>query len=265
MAPGGPDKPMKPGQVHGDTELVISSFNVLGSSHTRGAGSDRPGMASGVVRIRQVAQLLKDHQVGVAGFQEFQPDQVKEFQRVTGGQYGVYPGMQLGRGPNVNSIVWQKDKYDLVKADTIPIPYFGSKPVKMPVIRLRDKETGQEFYVANFHNPASTRKHPGNEHKRDIATQKEIDLVNRLRRETGLPVFVTGDMNERDEFYHKMTRGARGMHSSEGRLTRSSGIDWIFGSSDVKFSRHVKDKSAKVRRASDHPMIVSRARIRDTN
>ena len=30
-------------------------------------------------------------------------------------------------------------------------------------------------------------------------------MVNRLRTETGLPVFVTGDMNERDEYFCQMT------------------------------------------------------------
>lgn len=253
---GGPDRPPV-GQVDGDTDLVISSFNVLGSSHTV-PGAEKPGMASGVARIRQAAQLLADHKVDVAGLQEFQGDQVKEFQRVAGDKFGVYPGLKLGRGPNQNSIVWRKDKFELVKADMIPIPYFNGKNMPMPVVRLRNKETGQEFYVGNFHNPAFKE----NERWRDEATRREVDLVNRLRQQTGLPVFITGDMNESDEYYQKMSGGPHGMHASWNANKRErKGIDWIFGSKDVTFTRHIRDTSAKVQRTTDHPMVVSHARI----
>lgn len=258
--------PAPAGPTGKGTDLVISSFNVLGSSHTRGPGSDRPGMAAGATRIKWAADLLDKHKVDIVGFQEFQPDQVKAFQKAAGDKYGLYPGMKLGRGPNVNSIAWDKRKWDLVKADTVPIPYFGGKPVKMPFVRLRNKQTGQEVYVANFHNPASTKKHPGNEHWRDVATQKEIELVNRLKR-SGVPVFMTGDFNERQEAYNKVTRGANMASADEsrnGRAPRNPGIDWIFGTEGVDFSGYVRDDSALVDRTSDHPMIVSHATVRRT-
>lgn len=75
----------------------------------------------------------------------------------------------------------------------------------MPVVRLRHKKTGQEIYVANFQNPASVKKFADQEKWRDAATEKQIALVNRLRKETGLPVFLTGNMNERDGYDEKMT------------------------------------------------------------
>lgn len=273
FSPGPPTQPpvqppVQPpsGQPQGrQTSFVISSFNVLGSSHTTGPGSDRPGMAPGTTRIRSAAELLAKHKVDVAGLQEFQVDQVREFMKVAGDTYAVYPGMQLGKGPNVNSIVWRKDTWDLVKAETIPIPYFDGKPVSMPVIRLRHKVTGQEAYFANFHNPASTRKHPGHEKWRDIATDKEIALVNRLRRETGLPVFITGDMNEREEYYQRMTQGAPMTAANtgpKGQPPARMGIDWIFGSKDVTFSNYKRDTGALVEKTSDHPMIVSKATIK---
>ena len=252
--------PASPGRA---TQSVISSFNVLGSSHTR-PGGNKPGMDPGPVRIRRAVELLRAHKVDIVGFQEFQPDQVKEFNKVAGREFAVYPGMQLGRGPNVNSIAWRKDTWDLVKAETIPIPYFHGKPVKMPYVRLRNKHTGQEVYVANFHNPASTKRVGNQEKWRDIATDKQIALVNRLKRETGLPVIVTGDMNERDEYYHRMTQGAPMVTADPGvkNKKKKMAIDWIFGTKDdVSFSHYVRDRSAYVQKTTDHPMIVSRARI----
>jgi len=248
------------------TEFVISSFNVLGSSHTKGAGSDRPGMAPGTTRIRKVAELLERHDVDVVGFQEFQRDQFNEFKNVAGKEFAIYPGVKLGKSEVVNSIAWRKETWDLVKAEHILIPYFDGNQKKMPVVRLRHKVTGQEAYFANFHNPASTKRWGDQEKWRDVATQKQVDLVNRLRRETGLPVFVTGDMNERDEYYEKMTEQTD-MTSADtrrdGKPPKSMAIDWIFGTeSMVTFMNYLRDRSPLVKKASDHPMIVSKAVIK---
>ena len=248
------------------TEFVISSFNVLGSSHTKGEAGDRLGYASGVERIRTAAKLLDHHDVDVVGFQEFQPDQVAEFKKVTGDTFGIYPGAKLGKSEIHNSIAWRTDTWELVKGDTIDIPYFGGRPKKMPVVRLRHKETGQEAYFANFHNPATTKKVGDHEKWRDIATEKEIDLVNKLRKETGLPVFITGDMNEREEYYEKMTEGTDMVSADtgpKGKAPKSMAIDWIFGTeSMVTFDDYVRDRSAAVKKTSDHPIVVSKATIK---
>ena len=89
--------------------------------------------------------------------------------------------------------------------------------------------------------------------------------MNKLRKQTGLPVFVTGDMNEGNEYFGKMTKGAPTMHASaspSGKPPKKPGIDWVFGSSDVTFTRHVRDRGALVKRTTDHPMIIANARIK---
>lgn len=262
----GPSAPSAPSaQPPHATEFTISSFNVLGSSHTK-PGGEKPGMDSGPVRVRRVAQLLTQHKVDVVGFQELQGDQLREFLKVAGDKYGVYPGTSLGKQETVNSIAWRKDKWELVRPGSIEIPYFNGAKHKMPVILLRNRETGQEAYFANFHNPADTHRFHNQEKWRDKATTAEIELVNRLRRESGLPVFVTGDMNEREEYFQRMT-GETSMvaaNGSKGRPPKQMGIDWIFGSSDVTFSGFKRDRSALVKQTSDHPMILSKARIGGT-
>ncbi|MFN3430667.1 MAG: endonuclease/exonuclease/phosphatase family protein, partial [Candidatus Sericytochromatia bacterium] len=142
--------------------------------------------------------------------------------------------------------------------------YFHGKIRKMPVVLLRNKQTGQETYVANFHNPASTKRVGNHERYREEAERIQVALANKLRK-TGRPVIITGDMNERHDYHRAMTQGSPGMHASDsknGRISKHPGIDWIFGSPDVSFTRYVRDRGAKVRRTTDHPMIISRARIK---
>lgn len=262
-APGA-EPPTAPASPKGATDVVISSFNLLGSSHTTASGK-HPDMASGPARMKGAVELLKKHQVEIVGFQEMEGNQLDTFKKLAGDKYGIYPGRQEGKLGMANSLAWDKSKWDLVKADTVKIPYFNGHERPMPVVRLRNKETGQEAYFTNFHNPADTARFHQQEKHRDEATRREVALVNKLRKHTGLPVFVTGDMNEGNEYFDRMTKGAPTMHASSspsGKAPKRPGIDWVFGSSDVKFTRHVRDRGALVQRTTDHPMIIANARIR---
>ena len=167
-------------------ELILSSLNVLGSRHTA-PGNTRDDMAPGPIRIRWVARLLSRHDVDVVGFQELQLDQLDAFLRVTGETYDVYPGSAKG-GRGSNSIAWRTQTWQLADAYTIPVPYFNGKRWPMPVVLLRNRSTGLSAYFTNFHNPASTRRHPNQRRWRRAALEQEVAMVNRLVRETDDPV-----------------------------------------------------------------------------
>ncbi|MOA38998.1 hypothetical protein D3C78_1607430 [compost metagenome] len=73
-------------------------------------------------------------------------------------------------------------------------------------------------------------------------------------------------MNERDEYYEKMTQKTD-MTSADtrrdGKPPKAMAIDWIFGTeSMVTFLNYLRDRSPLVKKASDHPMIVSKAVIK---
>lgn len=251
---------------NGSLEFDLSSFNVLGSSHSAGGGT-KSQMASGVTRIRWAASLLARHGVDVVGFQEFQLDQARAFIRLRGGTYDVYPGASSGGMAAQNSIAWRTDMWERVRAYTVPIHYFNGKTMPMPVVLLRHRATGANAYFTNFHNPASTRLHPNQERWRRLALLKEVALVNRLRGETGYPVFLTGDLNEKKEAFCTMTgrtlmvAANGGGNSGACRSPQPINIDWIFGSAGVTFSQYRADRSPLVSRTTDHPMIVSHVRI----
>lgn len=244
-------------------ELVVSSFNVLGASHTTGAGK-RPGMASGQVRAGRAATLLRRHGADVVGFQELQRSQLAALQRQTGMDF--YPGLSTPERDPENSIGWRRDRWTAVEKRTVDIPYFNGSPRAMPFVRLRSVTTGLEAWFANFHNPADTSRFPRQQRYRDRATDIQVVLVNELLT-TGLPVFVTGDMNEREEYFCRFTGrtpmvAARG-GSNDGRCQAAQprAVDWIFGSPDVTFTDYVEDRGRLVDITTDHPVIVARARI----
>ena len=261
-----PTKPrLRPAEELPSLEFTLVSFNVLGASHTRGRGS-RPGFASAAVRIRWTAELLRRYGADVIGFQELQVGQLRDLQRLT--NLDFYPGLAKGSLGAENSIGWRSDEWVAVDRRTIDIPYFDGGPRAMPLVRLRSVTSpGIEAWFANFHNPAETARFRNQQRFRTQATLIQARLAN-LLVDTGLPVFITGDMNERADYFCRLTSrapmvAARGGTNIAGRCEAANPpeVDWIFGSQGVQFSDYVEDDSALVDRASDHPLIATRVRI----
>jgi peptidoglycan hydrolase-like protein with peptidoglycan-binding domain len=244
-------------------DFTISSYNVLGSSHT----IDSTEYASGTTRIKSGVALLASHDTDLVGFNELQRDQLAAFLAVTDGQYGIYPGAELLRRDINNSIAWDTSTWDLVEKRTFDIPYFDGKMRAMPIVLLRHKETGLLSYFVNVHNPATNRKHPDSDPYRVEATNIEIDLVNELAR-SGLPVVLLGDMNERAYYFCRMTgeapmRAARGGTNVDGvcDAQRPVSVSWIFGSNPLGFSNYVEDETAREQMITDHRVLFSDVQI----
>ena len=242
----------------------LSSFNVLGSSHTRNGAR---GRAPGVVRIHGAAQLLARHDVDVVGFQELQSDQARELVRATGGAYSLYPGAGPGKDSE-NSIGWRSAQWQLVQATTESIPYFNGHHRRMPVVLLRHRASGIEAWFGNFHNPAETSQYHHQQRWRTEATRLEAALANRLQA-SGVPLFITGDMNERAPYFCRLTGAAPSMRAARGgsngaggcRVGKPRAVDWILGSQGVVFSGYDEDRTDLVDRTTDHPVISTGVRI----
>jgi hypothetical protein len=242
------------------TQFNLATFNLLGSSHTK-AHSDSPRFASGPARMTGALQILAQHQVSVVGLQEFQPDQRQAFQSKAVG-WAMYPGLSMGRRAGENSVAWRTDTWDAVQTKVTPIPYFNGRIRPMPYVLLRNKATGAQAWFATFHNPADVRQFQHQQPHRTEATTRETRLANDLTR-TGFPVFITGDMNERQQYFCRMTAetplvaAAGGGNSGGCRPPKPIGIDWLFGSPSARFSDYTVDRSALVRRTTDHPVVVA--------
>lgn len=241
-------------------QFTVGTFNVLGSSHTS-RGGKWPGMASGPTRIRWALGLLYARGVDVVGFQELQRDQLRTFLGASGGGWGVYPGEAAGPLGIENSVAWRRAEWTALEVHTIPIPYFDGRLRPMPYVLLQHNLTGRKAWFANFHNPASNSRRGNNDGHRWRAMMLEIDLANRLWAETGYPVFITGDMNEREVYFCNMT-GRAPMVAANGGSNEGTcspppypmPVDWVFGSDVVSFSNYTRDE---IPRISDHPLVAA--------
>jgi len=240
----------------------MATFNALGSSHTRGK-NHRKQKASGPARTARAGQYVLDNKIDLVGFQEMQGDQRSAFLGATGGQYALYPGNELSSGDGENSIAYRLDTWELVKADSIAIPYFGGRPRNMPILLLRNKQTGITAYFTNFHNPADTAQFGPQARWRGAAKDREVALFGDLK-DDGYPLFVTGDMNEQQSWFCAVAgpgdlKAAAGGEGGRNGCDVAGGfrIDWIAGSHDVQFSNYREDKSGLVAWMTDHPVMVT--------
>ena len=237
----------------------MATFNLLGSSHTAGSGS----RASGVTRMAGALQIIAQHDVSVVGLQEFQPDQRSAFARSATG-WQMYPGLSMGRRAGENSVAWRSDTWTKVDQGLVDIPYFSGHIRPMPYVLLKNVASGRTVYVSTFHNPADV--HGPAQRWRTEATTREVALFNRLQA-TGVPQIVTGDMNERANYFCRITgetplhAAAGGSHSGTCQAPKPIGIDWIFGSPTVTFSNYTVDRSDLVRRTTDHPVVVASVQL----
>ncbi|GAA4695917.1 endonuclease/exonuclease/phosphatase family protein [Nocardioides conyzicola] len=229
----------------------IGTLNILGSQHTAGRGGYGPGPERAAI----TAGLVRSRGIQVAGFQEVQDDQIPALQNNLPG-YAMWPVQALGSNGQRLQVAWLDSKFELV--DTGSVSYvFASQSIPLPWVRLRDREHGGEFYVITAHNSAG-----GMETQRDAATTVEIALVKQLRS-TGLPVIITGDMNEHEEFFCRAATEADMVAANGGSGAggcqlppNPRRVDWIMGTSDVAFSGYVQDGASRAA-ASDHYLLYA--------
>lgn len=255
-APSAPTQPPATPGPKGATNFVISSFNVLSST----AGIPKH-FASGVQRIQWAADILKQHDVSVVGFQEMKPDQLAAFKRVAGDQYGTFAGDSGTKNYFDTTIAWRKDTWDLLKSGTITVPSYEGRASKVPYVRLKNKQTGQEAYFVDVHNPANTKRHHHQDGYRNTAARQEAAFVKQLLEQSGLPVFVTGDFNDVTTAHAIMTQDA-GLVAASDQTHQHAGIDWVFGSKGVQFSHFTRTRDGLIQKTTDHPVVFTQAHIK---
>ena len=239
--------------------LRVISFNVLGSSHTRGRG----GRPAGVARIGGAAQLVRG--ADLVGLQELQADQAASIVKRLP-YYGIFPGNSMSNREAHNSLMWRSDVFTPVEQHTIGIPYHHGRIWQMPYVKLRHV-SGAEVWFANFHNPASTRNAGNNARWRRVAVQREIALARALHAD-GTPVVFTGDFNDREEFFCPIARSgvlraANGGDAGPGfcRVPAGAPIDWIVGSPEIAWSGYTVNRGGLVSWTSDHPLVAATATL----
>ncbi|MBZ5737301.1 endonuclease/exonuclease/phosphatase family protein [Nocardioides mangrovi] len=242
-------------------DLTIGTFNVLGSQHT-GPGGERSRYPAAATRSVGAANLMIRHGVDIVGTQETQPDQLAALTSRTG--LTAWPGTAWGSTETDNSILYDASRFTFVSGSSFTIT-FMSHPHPQPILRLEDNATGREFYVVNTHPSAGAGRYTA---ERQRGRASLVAVVNNLRAESGLPVFVTGDMNDRELFYcnvvpqASLTAPNGGSYASGCVPPRSPiPVDWVVGSSEISWSGYWRDTSPVTNRISDHYFISATAHV----
>lgn len=250
------------------TQFKVANFNVLGHSHTV-PGGNRPGWASSSTRMLWTTQLMAKYDVDLIGFQEFEPAQYDRFKALMGSSWDVWPGRAI-RDSSASSVAWRTNEWTAITRSTYQSPYFYGKMRTRPLVQLRNNRTGQLVWLMNTHNPADTR---GDAQKwRDAAERIQAALVNRLRAaRPDIPVIFTGDMNDRERFYCPVTYLSELESASGGyhvdvpggacEPRRPMRVDWIMGTSDIRFSGYTDVQDDFVRKTSDHSFLFATATV----
>ena len=243
-------------------EFRVASYNVLGDSHT-GPGGNKPGFPDASPRMDMAIAALRNNDIDVVGFQEFEASQFSMFS-ARAGEYALYPGLALGTKSVRFNIAWRTSVWSFVDAHTLSIPYAGGSRIDMPVVLLESTATGRRAWFANFHNPADTPNLGNNGRWRAEAAGIEVSHLTELYQTDGYPVIATGDYNERAEIFCRFTAGgvfgaAAGGSSAGGCAPPSRmEVDWIFGSTGVAFTDYAVTGTGK---ASDHNLVHSTATL----
>jgi hypothetical protein len=237
--------------------LRIGSFNVLGSQHTAPGGS-RQKYPPASTRTAGAAGVIGSHDVDILGTQELQADQLRDLQNRTG--MAAWPGFGWGDKETDNSILYDPGVVEVVSGSSFTIPFMGT-PRPQPIVRFRHEATGREFYVVNTHPSAGGGSYLAERRQGQAAL---VNVVDDLESE-GVPILVTGDMNDREEFYCRVMPAA-GLVASNGGSYGSGcqpppsplPVDWVVGTG-ASWSEYRRDTTPTDRRISDHFFISALA------
>lgn len=238
-------------------DVTIGTFNVLGSQHTA-PGGDRRRYPPASVRNAGAASLMAAHGVDIVGTQELQADQLASITARTG--LTAWPGTAWGSEETDNSILYDDGRFDYVEGTSFTIPFMG-RPRPSPILKLRESATGREFYVVNTHLSAGGGSYAS---ERYSGMASLVNLMGDLKA-TGLPVLLTGDMNDREPFYCRVV-GPAGLANSGGGgagCAPPSGqipVDWVVGTG-ITWSGYWRDTSSTSRRISDHIFVSATAHV----
>ncbi len=239
--------------------FTIGTFNVLGSQHSTSSG-DHSRYPAASYRSAGAASLMKRHGVDVVGDQEMKPDQLNEITRLTGMK--AWPGYAFGSRDTDNSILYNPAKFEFVSGTSFPVKFMNAvRP--QTVLLLRERSTGREVYFVNVHVSAVTApRYQASHVAGHYATAAEI---NKLQA-TGIPVFLTGDMNDRAAFYCRVVPLTHLVAAVGGNVDGGChpaahlAVDWVLGSAPTTFTNYWEDRSP-IGRISDHFFVSATAHV----
>lgn len=183
------------------SDIRVASYNI------RTDNISSPGALTWANRLPRIAQLIKDRKPGIVLVQELFPTMVAKFVATlvlkNMGNYALNWETALSTGATSdnslqNRILYDTTKYEMVDQCALVVASndcYITWPAKVgpdysPFLRMRDKATGQEFYVLGWHLPNGEE----NDAVRREAMRTIVTKIEQINTD-GLPVIVGGDTN----------------------------------------------------------------------
>jgi endonuclease/exonuclease/phosphatase family metal-dependent hydrolase len=181
--------------------LRVASYNIRTDNITS------PDALTWDSRVPRIASLIKDRRPGIVLLQELFPSMVSKFVGTLASkgmdnyalnrQTALVTGV-LGEQKLQSRILYDKTKYEMVDRCSVVVTSTDCSiswpsdagPDYSPFVRMRDKASGQEFYVLGWHLPRGE----GLDAVRTAAMRSIMDQVDALNTDH-LPVIVGGDTN----------------------------------------------------------------------
>ena len=202
----------------------VASFNVLGGSHTaRGV----PGPVS--LAPPAPSTTSSEHNVSVGRPAGVRGPAVRRVRTQHQGRLdrGRRPHPQRQEIDVRNAIAVRADRFEVLTRTHLPITYFHGKRVNIPVVKVRSKLTND---VLGHQHPQ-----PGRRARRCGQVACHLDPASgrpgHQLRQRGETVLLTGDMNEKQPYFCKMTaRSASCTRRRVGRWVPSAATPRATGS-----------------------------------
>jgi endonuclease/exonuclease/phosphatase family metal-dependent hydrolase len=182
----------------------MSSFNVYYSSNDR---DHEYSEVQYLTRLTRSANVIKKYKLQLVGLQEVRKNQYQHIldSARLGSGYGIFPKNYAAAGYAAqNPVVWNKSRFALVDSGSKVIPgphvlggWYASSNVQ---VELRDKETGQLFFLINTHETVGTTA--ADAKSRYVSAKNRVAYLKTLAKK-GLPIFMTGDYNSSDHMPQK--------------------------------------------------------------
>jgi endonuclease/exonuclease/phosphatase family metal-dependent hydrolase len=215
------------------------------------------------VRARRAKRWLAAEGTSVVGLQEGQVDQLKALTR--SGEWTSYPDPRQSQNTQTaQSVAWRSAEWSLLEGRTFTIPFDHTQTREQPMVLLRHTTTGRRVWVITMHLTVGGGERALRE--RRIGTNRLVRHVRELEA-TGVPVIVTGDMNDRETFFCRVAGSTTlrspvgGGHDGVCSLPAAMRIDWIFGTPTVQWRDFRYADDALLDRITDHVVPVATATL----
>ena len=266
-------------------DLRIMTANILAARWgEKGTGENASSIPAVAQRAEIFAALLACYQPDVIGVQEGCVVWAKELPKylaILKSDYGVeYTWLYstVDGLENMTSIIYRSDKYELLEGDTQSNSYWNASKSKYYLrlnawALLRERAASRrEFIIVNTHWAHESQAWL------DLSVSEEVTLVNSLRTRYQVPIFCTGDFNNKtDSAEYELFRRSAGVEDlwrqakSVGALVNECGgcgnvgsyrkggsyIDHIFGSGNYTTLRYETVTGNRLHWCSDHSPHIS--------